>query len=280
MKIGITGATGKLGTWALIKLKDRIPSDKIVALVRTPEKLYSSEIEARKFDYNEPESLEASLKGIDKLLLISGNEIGKRYTQHQAVINAAKAAGVQHIVYTSLLNADKSTLVLAGEHMDTEKAIKESGLDYTILRNGWYNENYTESVGSVVELGTLYGSSGEGKISSASREDYAEAAAVVLSEDSHINKAYELSGDDAYTMEDYAKEISKLINKEIPYVNISEEEYSNALIEAGLPEGLATFLAGTHISTLKGDLYDERNELSTLIGRPTTSISESLSKAL
>ena len=280
MKIGITGASGKLGELVVAKLKQRIPSEAIVALVRTPEKVKALDIEARAFDYNQPTQLAGALKGIDTLLLISGNEIGKRYAQHAAVINAAKAAGVQRIVYTSLLKGDSSTLVLAPEHLGTEKAIKESGLNYTILRNGWYNENYTESVKSTVTLGTLYGSSGIGKISSASREDFAEAAAVVLSEEGHTNKIYELSGDLSFTMEDYATEISKIAGKEIPYVNLSEGEFAKALEQAGLPQPVAAFYAGTHTATLNGDLYDEGNELSQLIGRPTTTIAQSLARAL
>lgn len=280
MKIGITGASGKLGHWVVRKLKDRTSSEQLIALVRSPEKVKALEIEAREFDYNKPEHLAAALKGIDKLLLISGNEIGKREEQHRAVIKAAQEAGVKHIVYTSLLKADHSTLALAPEHLSTEKAIKESGLNYTILRNGWYNENYTESVNDTIALGTLYGSSGEGKIASASREDYAEAAAVVFTEDSHDNKTYELSGDSAYTMADYAAEISKQAGKEIPYVNLPEEEFAKVLEQAGLPQSVAAFLAGTHTATLNGDLYDDGNQLSRLTGRPTTTISQSLAKAL
>jgi len=280
MKIGITGASGKLGQLVVSQLKDRVPSTDIVALVRTPNKVEALGIEARAFDYNEPSQLAAALAGIDKLLLISGNEIGKRFAQHSAVINAAKEAGVKHLVYTSLLKADGSTLVLAPEHLDTEKAIKESGLEYTILRNGWYNENYTESAKDTVSIGTLYGSSGDGKITSASRVDFAEAAAVVLSEASHSNKTYELSGDLAFTMTDYAAELSKLAGKEIPYVNISEEEFAQALEQAGLPKPVASFFAGTHTATLHGDLYDDGNQLSQLIGRPTTPISQSIAEVL
>ena len=280
MKIGITGASGHLGNWVIKKLQKKAPSSTIIALVRTPEKVEHLGVEAKVFDYNQPETLAPSLEGIDKLLLISSNEIGKRYEQHFAVINAAKQAGVKHIVYTSLLKADNSTLVLAPEHLDTEKAIKESGLNYTILRNGWYHENYTISLKDTINLGTLYGSSGDGKISSASREDYAEAAAVVLSGGNHTNKTYELSGDTAFTMTDYAREITKQTGKEIPYVDISEEDFAKALRDAGLHEAMATFLAGTHTATLNGDLYDERTHLRELIERPTTSISEAISKAL
>lgn len=280
MKVGITGASGKLGQWVITKLKERMAPEDIVALVRTPEKMEGVGIEARTFDYNEPDQLAKALTGIDKLLLISGNEIGKRFEQHAAVIKAAQEAGVKYLVYTSLLRADASTLVLAPEHLETEKAIKDSGIEYTILRNGWYNENYTEAVKDTISQGTLYGSSGDGKISSAAREDFAEAAAVVLSEDNHKNKTYELSGDQSYTMTDYASEISKFVKTDIPYVNLPEAEFANALEQAGLPTPVAAFFAGTHTATLNGDLYDNDNQLSKLIGRPTTSISQSLAKEL
>lgn len=280
MKIGITGATGKLGQWVVSKLKEKTSADNLVALVRTPEKATSLGVEARKFDYNQPKALTTALTGIDKLLLISGTEFGKRYEQHLAVIEAAKEAGVKHLVYTSLLRADDSSLVLAPEHLNTEKAIKESGLEYTILRNGWYHENYTESVQGTVDHGTLYGSSGEGLISSASREDYAEAAATVLTSDGHEGKTYELSGDVSFTMENYAAEISHAAGKEIPYVNLTEADFAQALEQVGLPQPVAAFFAGTHTATLHGDLYDEGKQLSELIGRPTTSISQSISEAL
>lgn len=280
MKIAITGASGKLGNWAVNKLKEKTAKDNIVALVRTPEKVAELGVEARAFDYNQPENLASILEGIDKLLLISGNEIGKRFEQHLAVINAAKEAGVKHIVYTSLLKADQSTLVLAPEHLQTEEALKSSGIYYTILRNGWYTENYTEAAQDAVNLGTLYGASGEGKINSATREDFAEAAAVVLSQDNHRNKTYELSGEETYTMADYAKVLSAVSEKEIPYVDLPESEFANALEQAGMPQPVAAFYAGTHTATANGDLYDENNNLRELIGRPTTSIAQSVREAL
>ncbi len=280
MKIGITGASGKLGNWAVNKLKNRVANEDIVALVRTPEKVASLGVEARVFNYDKTENLAASLKGVEKLLLISGNEIGKRFEQHSAVINAAKEAGVKHIVYTSLLKADNTSIALAPEHLQTEEALKNSGLTYTILRNGWYNENYTETAQNSLAQGALYGSSGEGKINSASREDYAEAAAVVLSEEGHQNKVYELSGDQAFTMKDYAQMMSEISKKDISYVNLSEEEFSKALEQVGMPTEMAKFYAGTHTSTLNGDLSDNRNILSALIGRPTTTITQSLEVAL
>ncbi len=280
MKIGITGASGKLGNWVVNKLKNRVADKDIVALVRTPEKVASLGVEARVFNYDKTENLAASLKGVEKLLLISGNEIGKRFEQHSAVINAAKEAGVKYIVYTSLLKADNTSIALAPEHLQTEEALKNSGLTYTILRNGWYNENYTETAQNSLAQGALYGSSGEGKINSASREDYAEAAAVVLSEEGHQNKVYELSGDQAFTMKDYAQMMSEISKKDISYVNLSEEEFSKALEQVGMPTAMAKFYAGTHTSTLNGDLSDNRNTLSALIGRPTTTITQSLEVAL
>ena len=280
MKIAVTGATGKLGQLVIEELKQRVGAGNIVALVRSPEKAAQLGVEARKFDYNQPAGLPAALAGVDRLLLISGSEVGKRYEQHAAVIDAAKAANVGALVYTSLLKADTSTLVLAGEHLSTESYLKSSGLPYTILRNGWYTENYTESLGGVLQLGTLYGSSGDGKISSAIRADYAAAAAAVLTGDPYSNKTYELAGDEAYTMTDYAAEISKQSGKTIPYVNVPEAAYAQALVGAGLPEGLAQFLAGTHTATANGDLYFTGNDLSTLIGRPTTSLSVAVAAGL
>ncbi|UUV22385.1 SDR family oxidoreductase [Paenimyroides aestuarii] len=280
MKIAITGASGKLGNWAILKLKEKTAAENIVALVRTPEKVANLGVEARAFDYNQPENLATALQGIDKLLLISGNEIGKRFEQHSAVINAAKEAGVKHLVYTSLLKADQSTLALAPEHLQTEEALKSSGIDYTILRNGWYTENYTETAQDTVKQGTLYGASGNGSINSASREDYAEAAAVVLSEDAHTQKTYELSGEESFTMQEYANALSVVSKKEIPYVNLPENEFANALEQAGMPQPVAAFYAGTHTATANGDLSDEGNTLRDLIGRPTTTLQEALTKAL
>lgn len=278
MKIGVTGATGQLGTIVLEQLKQRTDASNVVALVRSPEKVQGTE--ARAFDYEKPEELSKALQGVDTLLLISGNEIGKRATQHENVINAAKEAGVERIVYTSLLRADQSTLSLAGEHVTTENLLKESGINYTILRNGWYSENYTVSAAGAVEAGAFVGSAGDGKISSASRKDYAEAAAVVLTDENYTDKVYELAGDEAYTLEDLAKEISKQAGKEIPYQNLPEAEYSAILKEMGVPEHFADGFASWDVSASKGDLYDGSKTLSAIIGRPTTPITDAVTVAL
>tara|TARA_R110002096_G_scaffold435606_2_gene661760 strand:- start:17 stop:886 length:870 start_codon:yes stop_codon:yes gene_type:complete len=280
MKIAVTGASGKLGRLVIEELKERTSAENIVALVRNPHKVADLGVEAREFDYDQAAQQSAALKGVDKLLLISGNEIGKRLPQHINVIEAAKNAGIKTIVYTSLLKAESSTLGLAGEHIGTEEVLKKSGIPHVILRNGWYTENYTESLQAVIGLGTLYGSSGDGKISSATRGDYAAAAATVLTSEGQEGKVYELAGDEAFTMSDYAAEISRQTGKDIPYVNLPESDYAQALIKSGLPEGLAQFLASSHVSTEKGDLFDDGHQLSKLIGRPSTSLSKAISAAL
>lgn len=280
MKIGITGATGNLGQFVVAKLKEKIGSENLVALVRTPAKAENLGIEARAFDYSKAEGLAEALVGIDKLMLISGSEIGQRTQQHQNVIEAAKKAGVKHIVYTSLLHAATSTMLLAPEHQATEKALAASGLTTTILRNGWYTENYAGSIPGAIQAGAFIGSAGEGKISSATREDFAEAAAVVLTTEGHENKIYELAGDEAYTLADLAKEVSKQINKEIVYQNLSKTDFVSALVSIGLPEGFAQVLADSDEKASHGALFSDDKTLSTLIGRPTTSLATVIKSVL
>jgi len=280
MKIGVTGATGQLGRLVVEKLKQKVAADSVVALVRNPKKAADLGVETRPFDYTQPETLVTSLKGIDKLLLISGNEIGQRLPQHKAVIEAAKQAGVKQITYTSILHADSSPLGLAGEHLGTEVAIKESGLTYTILRNGWYTENYTGSAKGAVGAGAFIGNAGDGKIASAARVDYAEAAAVVLASEVHENKTYELAGDEAYTLTELAAEISRQTGKTVPYNNLTEAEYAGILKSFGLPDGLAEMLADSDTGASKGGLFDDSRALSKLIGRPTTPLAIVLAEAL
>jgi NAD(P)H dehydrogenase (quinone) len=280
MKIGITGANGQLGRIVIEKLKEKVDSNSIVALVRTPQKAVGLGVETREFDYNQPGKLAGSLKGIDKLLLISSNELGKRAEQHANVIEAAKKAGVKLIAYTSLLRADRSTLVLAPEHLETEKKLANSGIPFVILRHGWYTENYMASLADVVSYGVLTGSSGNGRISSATRADFADADVVVLTTDGHEGKTYELAGDEAYTMSDMASVISHISGKNIQYSNLPVEEYTRVLIKAGLPEGAAQFYAGTHVSTEKGDLFDDGHQLSKITGKATTPLSTVIADTL
>ncbi|MDD4968339.1 MAG: SDR family oxidoreductase [Paludibacter sp.] len=280
MKIGVTGATGQLGQLVVGKLKEKVSSESIAALVRTPEKAAGLGVEARAFDYSKPESLAASLVGIDKLLLISGNEIGQRLPQHLAVIAAAKQAGVKQIFYTSILHADTSSLGLAGEHLATENALKASGLVYTILRNGWYTENYAGSAKGAIGAGAFIGCAGDGKIASAARADYAEAAAIVVTSEGTENKTYELAGDTAYTLTDLAAEISRQTGKAIPYNNLTETQYTDILKSFGLPEGIAQMLSDSDTGASKGGLFDDKKQLSALIGRPTTPLATVLAEAI
>lgn len=279
MSIAITGATGQLGRLTIAALKRRLPAGEIVALARSPEKADLG-VEARAFDYEQPEGLAAALAGVGKLLLISGNEVGKRAPQHRAVIEAAKAAGVGEIVYTSLLHADRSPLSLAGEHVETEAMLAASGIPHTILRNGWYAENYAGSVPVALQHGALIGAAGEGRISGAARADYAEAAAVVLAGQGHAGRVYELAADTGWTLADLAAEVSRQSGREIAYVNLSEADYAAALVKAGLPEGLSAAIAGWDVGASQGALYDDGKVLSGLIGRPTTPLADVVKAAL
>lgn len=280
MTIAVSGATGQLGRLVIGKLKQKVATDNIVGLVRNTEKARDLGVAVRVADYTQPATLEAALAGIDTLLLISGNEIGQRATQHANVINAAKKAGVKRIVYTSLLRADRSPLNLAPEHVQTEADLKASGLQYTILRNGWYTENYTGSITPALANGAFYGSAGDGKIASAARADYAEAAVVALTNEEHSGITYELAGDNAYTLAELAAEISSQTGKDIPYVNIPEADYAAALKGADLPEGFAAAIASWDVGASQGALFDDGRQLSKLIGRPTTSLADSVRQAL
>ena len=283
MKIAITGATGQLGNLVIEQLLQLTTAQNIVALVRNIDKAEHFKvqgIELREFDYDRPETLVPALSGIDKLLLISANEIGRRTPQHQAVINAAKVAGVPYLAYTSLLRADTSPLGLAQEHCETEKLIQDSGITYTFLRNNWYSENYLAGVAHTIEIGTLFGAAQDGRISSASRIDYAEAAAKVLTSTGHENKTYELAGSESFRLSDLATLIDQAANKDIIYQNLSAEEYTQGLTQAGLPAGLVDVIVDADIQSIQGAMYSDRKDLEQLIGRNTTSIQDAIKAAL
>ncbi len=281
MTIAVTGSTGQLGRLVIEDLKAKVPASDIIALARDPAKAGDLGVAVRAADYAaDPATLEAALKGVDTLVLISSSEVGQRAVQHQNVINAAKAAGVGRIVYTSLLHADTSPLSLASEHVETEAALNASGIPHTILRNGWYTENYTGSVPAGVAHGALVGSAGNGRVASAARADYAEAAAVVATTDGHVGKVYELAGDNAWTLADLAAEVSAQTGKQIPYHNLPEAEYAAVLTGVGLPEGLAAAIASWDVGASQGALDGDSAALTGLIGRPTTPLKDVVAAAL
>ena len=280
MTIAITGATGQLGRLVIEGLKAQVPAEDIVALVRDPDKAADFGVAVRAADYDRPDTLETALAGIGTLLLISSSEVGKRAVQHDNVIAAAKAVGVRRIIYTSILHADASPLALAGEHRATEAALKASGLAVTLLRNGWYTENYTGSVGPALAGGAVIGSAGDGRVSSAPRADYADAAVAVLTGEGHEGKTYELAGDTSYTLSDFAAEISRQSGKDIGYKNLQQEEYAAALASWGLPQAFADVLADSDAGAARGALFDDGRQLSALIGHPTGSLADAVAIAL
>ncbi|EEU2439266.1 NAD(P)H:quinone oxidoreductase [Escherichia coli] len=278
--IAITGATGQLGHYVIESLMKTVPASQIVAIVRNPAKaqaLAAQGITVRQADYGDEAALTSALQGVEKLLLISSSEVGQRAPQHRNVINAAKAAGVKFIAYTSLLHADTSPLGLADEHIETEKMLADSGIVYTLLRNGWYTENHLASAPAALEHGVFIGAAGDGKIASATRADYAAAAARVISEAGHEGKVYELAGDSAWTLTQLAAELTKQSGKQVTYQNLSEADFAAALKSVGLPDGLADMLADSDVGASKGGLFDNSKTLSKLIGRPTTTLAESVS---
>jgi NAD(P)H dehydrogenase (quinone) len=282
MSIAVTGATGQLGRLVVSNLKGKVPAagTDIIALARSAAKAADLGVTVREADYTQPETLDRAFVGVDTLLLISSSEVGQRMAQHHNVIEAAKKAGVKRIVYTSLLHADTSPLSLANEHRATEAELKASGIAFTILRNGWYTENYTGSISGALAGGAFLGSAGDGKISSATRADYAEAAVAVLTGEGHEGKTYELAGDEAFTLRDLAAEVSRQTGKEISYKNLPEAEYAATLTGFGLPEPLAQAIAGWDVAASQGALFDDSHQLSTLIGRPTTPLREAVAEML
>ncbi|MBO4207775.1 SDR family oxidoreductase [Micromonospora echinofusca] len=282
--IVVTGATGQLGRLVVTELLDRgVPAGKVVAAVRTPEKaadLAALGVLVREADYDRPDTLDTALAGADRLLLVSANEVGRRLDQHRNVIDAAVRANVRLLAYTSLLRADTSTLPLAAEHKATEELIRASGLPFTLLRNGWYTENYTGNLAGTLAHGAVLGSAGTGRISAATRADYAAAAAAVLTGEGHANTGYELGGDQAFTLTELADEITRQSGTEVVYRDLPVEEYSAALVGFGLPEPYAAMLAACDLGIAAGELVTDRDDLRRLAGRPTTSLADAVAVAL
>ncbi|WP_086843503.1 SDR family oxidoreductase [Amycolatopsis kentuckyensis] len=273
--IVVTGATGHLGKLVVEGLLEQLPADQVVAAVRTPEKaadLAERGVDVRRADYTDPDSLVTAFKGADKVLLVSSSAVGQRVPQHQAVIEAAKQAGVGHLVYTSAPRATTSALVLAPDHKATEELIEASGLTATILRNNWYNENYADAIKQAAQTGSLLGSAGDGRVASATRADYAAAAVAVLTGEGHEGKVYELAGDVPWSYADLAAEIGKAAGREVGYVDLPADEHAKVLTEAGLPEPVVGLLVALDANTKDGLLAETSDDLRTLIGRASTPI--------
>lgn len=281
MSIVVTGATGHLGRFVVESLLERgLPAGEITATGRDTTKLADLAergVITTRADFDVPASLRAAFAGADTLLLVSGSEVGKRVPQHRNAIEAAKEAGVGHLVYTSVLRADRSTLSLAPEHKATEQILAESGLPHTLLRNGFYSEVYVDRLEQAREHGAVVGSAGQGRVSSASRRDYAEAAAVVLLDPAaHVGAVRELVGDQAWTYADLAVAIGEVLGREVAYRDLGDEGFRAVLTGAGMDEGTVEFVAGLEVATREGELWAEPGLLAKLIGRPTTPIVETL----
>ncbi len=280
--LAVTGATGHLGHLVIAALLEETPAGRILAIGRNAQKaadLAGRGVTFRQADYNAPETLGPALEGAEKLLLISGSETGRRVRQHQAVIDAARAASVGFMAYTSILRADSSPIGLARDHRATEAALADSGIPHALLRNGWYCENYIAGLPAALEHG-LIGCSGDGRISAASRADFAAAAARVLLDDGQAGQVHELAGDTAFTMSELAAEISAQSGRDVVYTDLSQGDYQAALEGAGLPGSIAAMLADSSAAAGRGALFDDGHALSRLIGRPTTPIGEVIRQAL
>ncbi|MEV6609608.1 SDR family oxidoreductase [Kutzneria sp. NPDC051319] len=279
--IVVTGATGALGRLVLAGLaRAGVPAADTVALVRDPAKGADLGVPLRVGSYDDPASLRGAFDGADKVLFVSGSEVGKRVDQHRAVVDAAKAAGVPHLAYTSVLHADSSPLALAAEHKATEELIRAAGIPFTFLRNSWYTEMYAGTFQQAVANGAFIGSAGEGRLASAARADYAEAAVAVLTGTGHENTIYELAGDVAWSYPDLAAALTQVSGKDIQYRNLSSAEHLAALTDAGLPPHLVDLLVEVDGQLAGGALVDGSGDLSRLIGHPTTTLASSIAAVL
>jgi NAD(P)H dehydrogenase (quinone) len=283
MSIVVTAATGHLGRLALEALlaKGVTPSD-IVAGGRNVGKLQDfadQGVRVQVIDYDRPETLAAAFQGADRVLFISGSEAGKRVPQHQNVIDAAKAANVGLIAYTSIPRAESTTMKLAADHIATEAALKASGLPVVLLRHGWYLENYTAQIPAYLEHGAISGAAGGGRISAAGRADFAAADVAALLE-SKGGEVYELGGDEAFTLTELAAEISRQSGREVVYNDLPTDAFSELLAAVGVPVPFNEVLADVDRAIRDGELHIATGSLSELAGRPTTSLADAIKAAL
>ncbi|EDY44128.1 NAD(P)H-binding protein [Streptomyces sp. SPB074] len=283
MSIVVTGATGQLGRLVLAGLLEKVPASGIAAVVRSEEKgaeFAARGIEPRIADYDRPETLKGAFHEGDRVLFVSGSDIGRRGPQHRAVVAAAQAAGVAQLAYTGVLGGPRADFTLADEHKITEQAILDSGVPYTFLRNGWYAEMYVGRIPQLFEQGALVGSSGEGRLAAAPRADYAAAAVAVLTGEGHENKVYELSGDDAWTMAEFTAELTRQSGRPVTFQNVTPERHKDILLGTGLPEFLADVFVDVDAAIARGSLAHTPGDLSRLIGRPTTPLADSIAAGL
>jgi NAD(P)H dehydrogenase (quinone) len=276
MTVLVTGASGHLGRLAVQSLLARGATD-VVGGARSPERVEDLGVPVRELDYDRPETIATALAGVESLLLVSASVPGGRVAQHRAVIDAAAAAGVQHLVYTSAPRATTTDLLVAPEHRATEELIAAGGIPATILRNNWYTENYAGTLEQAAATGTVLSSAGEGRVASASRIDYADAAAVVLLDAAaHAGRTYELSGDVAWTFADLAAALTEVLGRTVTLQPLTPDAHRAALLAAGLDEGTVGFLLAMDASIAAGALDKVDDSLSTLIGRPATPLVEGL----
>ncbi|ROS74460.1 SDR family oxidoreductase [Cellulomonas sp. PhB143] len=285
MSVVVTGATGQLGRLTIEHLiAGGTPAGEITAVGRSADRLAglaARGVRTAVADYSDAAALEAAFAGAQTVLLVSGSEVGRRVAQHGSVIDAAKAAGVRRVVYTSAPHADETALVLAPEHTATEQLLRDSGLAWTVLRNNWYTENYADAVSAARESGVILTSAGDGRVASASRDDYAAAAAVVVAGgEAHDGRVYELSGDVAWTFAELADAASQVLGTPVAVQQVSSDEHHAALLGSGLDEGTADFVVTLDGDIRRGDLADATSDLRDLVGRPTTPLVEGLRAAL
>jgi len=279
-RILVTGATGQLGSLIVKHLVTRVPAAQVIAGGRKSEKAPQG-VEFRLLDYDQPATIDAALKGVSRVVLVSGNEVGKRVLQHRAVIDAAERAGVRLLAYTSILQANVNPMQLAIEHRGTEQVLATSTLQYILLRNGWYSENFTGSAQLAIQFGVLRSASRDGRISSAPRNDYAEgAAALILRDDHRRGHSYELAGSTSFNKREFAELLSRRSGKRVEVQDMTEAEYAAALIQAGLPDAFAKVLADSDARAGEGWLFDDSRTLENAIGRPTVPLEETLALAL
>jgi NAD(P)H dehydrogenase (quinone) len=284
MSVVITGATGHLGRLVVESLLQQgFTARDITAAGRDTTKvkdLADRGVRVRVIDYDDPATLDEAFRGAARILLISASEVGQRVRQHGHAIDAARRAGPDLVAYTSIANADTTTLRLAEEHQATEAALRASGLEYVLLRHSWYIENYTTQIPAILQRGSLPGSAGDGRVSAATRADYAAAAAAVLAGDGHAGRVYELGGDHGFTLTELAAEISAQAGQPVSYQDLPVAAYTHLLTSVGIPEPAAAIVADADRGLARGDLYVSSGHLHQLIGRPTTSLHDAVAAAL